>query len=146
MTDQNATPQFDGSYTALITPFADGKVDETAFRKLVNWQIESGTNGLVPVGTTGESPTLSHAEHDRVIEICIEQTAGRIPVIAGAGSNRPLRLCDLPNTPPMQAQTPLIVSPYYNKPTQRSLLPFYRVAKAVEVPIIVYDIRRSIVV
>ena len=87
MTDQNATPQFAGSYTALITPFADGRVDEAAFRKLVDWQIESGTNGLVPVGTTGESPTLSHGEHDRVIEICIEQAAGRVPVIAGAGSN-----------------------------------------------------------
>ena len=68
MTDQNATPQFAGSYTALITPFADGKVDEAAFRKLVDWQIESGTNGLVPVGTTGESPTLSHAEHDKVMK------------------------------------------------------------------------------
>ena len=76
-----------GSITALITPFKDGKVDETAFRKLVNWQIAEGTQGLVPCGTTGESPTLSHDEHARVIELCVEETKGRVPVIAGAGSN-----------------------------------------------------------
>ena len=87
MSQDAATPAFAGSYTALITPFSNGRVDEDAFRKLVEFQIESGTHGLVPVGTTGESPTLSHDEHDRVIELCIEQAAGRVPVIAGAGSN-----------------------------------------------------------
>ena len=148
MTDQNATPQFAGSYTALITPFADGKVDEAAFRKLVDWQIESGTNGLVPVGTTGESPTLSHAEHDRVIEICIEQTAGRVPLIAGAGSNstaEAVRLAE--HAAKAGADAVLIVSPYYNKPTQDGLYcHFTAVAGAVEVPVIVYDIPgRSIV-
>ena len=76
-----------GSITALITPFKDGRIDEAAFRKLVNWQIAEGTQGLVPCGTTGESPTLSHEEHNRVIEICVEETRGRVPVIAGAGSN-----------------------------------------------------------
>ena len=148
MTDQNATPQFAGSYTALITPFADGRVDEAAFRKLVDWQIESGTNGLVPVGTTGESPTLSHGEHDRVIEICIEQAAGRVPVIAGAGSNstaEAVRLAEHAAT--AGADAVLIVSPYYNKPTQDGLYcHFTAVATAVEVPVIVYDIPgRSIV-
>ena len=79
---------FSGSYTALITPFgADGSLDEKAFRALVNWQIEQGTDGFVPVGTTGESPTLSHEEHDRVVELCVEETNGRVPIIAGAGSN-----------------------------------------------------------
>jgi 4-hydroxy-tetrahydrodipicolinate synthase len=148
MTDQNATPQFAGSYTALITPFANGRVDEAAFRNLVDWQIESGTNGLVPVGTTGESPTLSHGEHDRVIEICIEQAAGRVPVIAGAGSNstaEAVRLAEHAAT--AGADAVLIVSPYYNKPTQDGLYcHFTAVAKAVEVPVIVYDIPgRSIV-
>ena len=87
MTIETPAPRFRGSYTALITPFSDGGIDEAAFRKLVDFQIENGTHGLVPVGTTGESPTLSHEEHDRVVAICIEQAAGRVPVIAGAGSN-----------------------------------------------------------
>ena len=117
-------------------------MDEAAFRKLVDWQIESGTNGLIPVGTTGESPTLSHAEHDRVIEICVEQTAGRIPVIAGAGSNstaEAVRLAE--HAAKAGADAVLIVSPYYNKPTQDGLYcHFTAVAKAVEVPMIVYDI------
>ena len=79
--------QFKGSITALVTPFKDGAVDEAAFRSFINWQIQEGTSGLVPVGTTGETPTLSHKEHDRVVEICVEETKGRVPVIAGAGSN-----------------------------------------------------------
>ncbi len=148
MTDQNAIPKFAGSYTALITPFIEGEVDESAFRKLVDWQIESGTNGLVPVGTTGESPTLSHEEHDRVIEICIDQTAGRIPVIAGAGSNstsEAVRLAE--HAASAGADAVLIVSPYYNKPTQDGLYRhFTAVARAINVPVIVYDIPgRSIV-
>ena len=98
MLDLNAAPQFSGSYTALITPFANGSVDEAAFRKLVDWQIDSGTDGLVPVGTTGESPTLSHGEHDRVIEICIEQAAGRVHQagsIRSVSSGRVKDLADL---------------------------------------------------
>ena len=87
MTYNTGNPQFKGSLVALITPFKDGEVDEAAFRNLVNWQIKEGTEGLIPVGTTGESPTLSHDEHKRVVEICVDETNGRVPVIAGAGSN-----------------------------------------------------------
>lgn len=145
---QDATPAFAGSYTALITPFANGKVDEAAFRKLVDFQIENGTHGLVPVGTTGESPTLSHEEHDRVVEICIEQAAGRVPIIAGAGSNsteEAVRLAK--HAAAAGADGVLIVSPYYNKPTQEGLYRhFTAVAEAVDVAVIVYDIPgRSIV-
>ena len=138
----------DRSYTALITPFSNGKVDEAAFRKLVDFQIENGTHGLVPVGTTGESPTLSHEEHDRVVEMCIEQAAGRVPVIAGAGSNstdEAVRLAK--HAAAAGADGVLIVSPYYNKPTQEGLYRhFTAVAQAVDVAVIVYDIPgRSIV-
>src|SRR5215204_912664 len=87
--------RFKGSFTALVTPFSDGAVDEKAFREHVNWQVEEGTHGLVPVGTTGESPTLSHAEHKRVVEICIDEARGRVPVIAGAGSNNTAEAIDL---------------------------------------------------
>ncbi|MBT6566803.1 MAG: 4-hydroxy-tetrahydrodipicolinate synthase, partial [Candidatus Puniceispirillum sp.] len=119
MTNSATLPQFAGSFTALITPFANGKIDEAAFRKLVDFQIESGTNGLVPVGTTGESPTLSHEEHDRVVELCIEQAAGRVPVIAGAGSNSTAEAVRLAkHGADAGADGVLIVSPYYNKPTQ----------------------------
>lgn len=145
---QDAMPAFAGSYTALITPFANGKVDEDAFRKLVDFQIENGTHGLVPVGTTGESPTLSHEEHDRVVEMCIEQAAGRVPIIAGAGSNsteEAVRLAK--HAAGAGADGVLIVSPYYNKPTQEGLFRhFSAVAEAVDVAVIVYDIPgRSIV-
>ena len=145
---QDAMPVFAGSYTALITPFANGKVDEDAFRKLVDFQIENGTHGLVPVGTTGESPTLSHEEHDRVVEMCIEQAAGRVPIIAGAGSNsteEAVRLAK--HAAGAGADGVLIVSPYYNKPTQEGLFRhFSAVAEAVDVAVIVYDIPgRSIV-
>ena len=148
MPQDTATSPFNGSYTALITPFSNGKVDEAAFRKLVNFQIENGTHGLVPVGTTGESPTLSHEEHDRVVEMCIEQAAGRVPVIAGAGSNstdEAVRLAK--HAAAAGADGVLIVSPYYNKPTQEGLYRhFTSVAQAVEVAVIVYDIPgRSIV-
>ena len=122
MSQDAATPAFAGSYTALITPFSNGRVDEDAFRKLVEFQIESGTHGLVPVGTTGESPTLSHDEHDRVIELCIEQAAGRVPVIAGAGSNSTAEAVRLArHAADAGADGVLIVSPYYNKPTQEGL-------------------------
>jgi len=148
MSQDPATPAFAGSYTALITPFSNGRVDEDAFRKLVEFQIESGTHGLVPVGTTGESPTLSHDEHDRVIELCIEQAAGRVPVIAGAGSNSTAEAVRLArHAADAGADGVLIVSPYYNKPTQEGLYRhFTSVAEAVDVAVIVYDIPgRSIV-
>ena len=148
MSQDTATPAFAGSYTALITPFSNGRVDEDAFRKLVEFQIESGTHGLVPVGTTGESPTLSHDEHDRVIELCIEQAAGRVPVIAGAGSNSTAEAVRLArHAADAGADGVLIVSPYYNKPTQEGLYRhFTSVAEAVDVAVIVYDIPgRSIV-
>ncbi len=148
MPQDTAMPAFAGSYTALITPFSKGRVDEDAFRKLVEFQIENGTHGLVPVGTTGESPTLSHDEHDRVVELCIDQAAGRVPVIAGAGSNSTAEAVRLAkHAAAAGADGVLIVSPYYNKPTQEGLFRhFTAVAEAVDVAVIVYDIPgRSIV-
>ena len=141
-------PRFAGSCTALVTPFKNGAVDADSFCKLVDFQIDNGTAGLVPVGTTGESPTLSHEEHDLVVELCIKQAAGRVPVIAGAGSNstaEAVRLAEHAAT--AGANAVLIVSPYYNKPTQAGLYAhFAAVAAAVDVPVIVYDIPgRSIV-
>ena len=141
-------PRFAGSCTALVTPFKNGAVDADSFCKLVDFQIDNGTAGLVPVGTTGESPTLSHEEHDLVVELCIKQAAGRVPVIAGAGSNstaEAVRLAEHAAT--AGADAVLIVSPYYNKPTQAGLYAhFAAVAVAVDVPVIVYDIPgRSIV-
>jgi 4-hydroxy-tetrahydrodipicolinate synthase len=141
-------PRFAGSCTALVTPFKNGAVDADSFCKLVDFQIDNGTAGLVPVGTTGESPTLSHEEHDLVVELCIKKAAGRVPVIAGAGSNstaEAVRLAEHAAT--AGADAVLIVSPYYNKPTQVGLYAhFAAVAKAVDVPVIVYDIPgRSIV-
>ena len=141
-------PRFAGSCTALVTPFENGAVDADSFCKLVDFQNDNGTAGLVPVGTTGESPTLSHEEHDLVVELCIKQAAGRVPVIAGAGSNstaEAVRLAEHAAT--AGADAVLIVSPYYNKPTQAGLYAhFAAVAAAVDVPVIVYDIPgRSIV-
>lgn len=141
-------PRFARSCTALVTPFKNGAVDADSFCKLVDFQIDNGTAGLVPVGTTGESPTLSHEEHDLVVELCIKQAAGRVPVIAGAGSNstaEAVRLAEHAAT--AGADAVLIVSPYYNKPTQAGLYAhFAAVAAAVDVPVIVYDIPgRSIV-
>jgi 4-hydroxy-tetrahydrodipicolinate synthase len=141
-------PRFAGSCTALVTPFKNGAVDADSFCKLVDFQIDNGTAGLVPVGTTGESPTLSHEEHDLVVELCIKQAAGRVPVIAGAGSNstaEAVRLAEHAAT--TGADAVLIVSPYYNKPTQAGLYAhFAAVAAAVDLPVIVYDIPgRSIV-
>ena len=139
---------FSGSCTALVTPFKNGEIDEDAFCKLVDWQIENGTAALIPVGTTGESPTLSHEEHDLVVELCIKQAAGRVPVIAGAGSNSTAEAVRLAkHGAAAGADAVLIVSPYYNKPTQEGLYQhFSAVAKAVSVPVIVYDIPgRSIV-
>jgi len=141
-------PPFKGSFTALVTPFRDGDVDEKAFRDLVSWQIEEGTHGLVPVGTTGESPTLSHDEHRRVVKICIEEAAGRVPVIAGAGSNSTREAVDLAKfAETAGADAILVVTPYYNKPTQEGLYQHFKaVNDAVGIPIIIYNIPpRSVV-
>jgi 4-hydroxy-tetrahydrodipicolinate synthase len=133
---------FKGSLTALITPFRDGKVDEKAYQGLVEWQIDEGTDGVIPVGTTGESPTLSHGEHERVVEMCVEAAAGRIPVIAGAGSNSTaecVRLTQHAKT--AGADAALIVTPYYNKPSQDGLYAHFKtVADTVDIPIIIYNI------
>ncbi len=140
--------RFRGSCTALITPFKGDAIDEAAFKKLVSWQIDQGTNGLIPVGTTGESPTLSHDEHKKVVEICIEETAGRVPVIAGAGSNSTAEAMDFArHAEGAGADAVLVVTPYYNKPPQSGLLRhFNMVADVVSIPVIVYDIPgRSIV-
>lgn len=133
---------FKGSITALITPFRHGEVDEDAFRKLVDFQINAGTHGLVPVGTTGESPTLSHDEHRRVVEICIRQTDGRVPVIAGAGSNNTKEAIELTKHAKMAgANGVLVVTPYYNKPTQDGLYLHYKaINDAVDIPILIYNI------
>jgi 4-hydroxy-tetrahydrodipicolinate synthase len=140
---------FKGSMPALVTPFtADGKLDEKAFRDLVEWQIEEGSHGLVPVGTTGESPTLSHEEHKRVIEICIDQAKGRVPVIAGAGSNNTAEAIELAvHAEKAGADALLVVTPYYNKPNQRGMFAhFSSIAEAVSIPIFIYNIPgRSIV-
>ncbi len=134
---------FKGSCPALLTPFRDdGSVDEDAFAAHVEWQISEGSSGLVPVGTTGESPTLSHAEHKRVVELCIEVANRRVPVIAGAGSNNTLEAIELArHAEKAGADGLLVVTPYYNKPTQKGLFAhFSAVAEAVKAPIIIYNI------
>ena len=140
---------FKGSFVALITPMrADGSVDEKAFETFVDWQIREGTHGLVPVGTTGESPTLSHDEHKRVVELTIAVAKGRVPVIAGAGSNSTEEAIDLArHAKRAGADAALVVTPYYNKPTQEGLfLHFTAIADAVDLPIIIYNIPpRSVV-
>jgi len=143
-----AKTKFRGSFTALVTPFKNGALDEAAFRALVNWQIEEGTNGLVPVGTTGESPTLSHAEHKKVVEWCVEEVRGRVPVVAGAGSNSTEEAIDFSkHAEKAGADAVLIVTPYYNKPTQEGLYQHYKaINDAIGIPIIIYNIpARSIV-
>src|SRR5665213_159776 len=131
-----------GSIPALITPMKNGKVDEAAFRKLVSWQIEQGSQGLVPCGTTGESPTLSHEEHMRVIEICVEEAAGRVPVIAGAGSNSTDEAISLHrHAKEVGADAVLSVTGYYNKPSQEGQYRHFKaLAEAVDIPILLYNI------
>ena len=139
---------FRGSMTALVTPFKNGKVDEAAFRGHIDWQIAQGTHGLVPVGTTGESPTLSHAEHKSVVEWCINEAKGRVPVIAGAGSNNTNEAVELSrHAEKAGADAVLIVTPYYNKPNQEGLYQHYKaINDAIGIPIIIYNIPpRSIV-
>ncbi len=133
---------FKGSFTALITPFKDGKVDEKTYQDLVQRQLDAGTHGVVPVGTTGESPTLSHDEHMRVTELCIEVVQGQIPVIAGTGSNATGEAIMLQrHAKEAGADAGLVVTPYYNKPTQRGLVAHYTaIADAVDLPIIIYNI------
>ncbi|MBL8668594.1 MAG: 4-hydroxy-tetrahydrodipicolinate synthase [Rhodospirillales bacterium] len=133
---------FSGSIVALITPFKDGAFDESAFRALVDWQIGEGTDALVPCGTTGESPTLNHAEHKRIVEVCIEAAAGRVPVIAGTGSNCTAEAIDLTrHAKEAGAAAALVVTPYYNKPTQDGLFRHYQaIVEAVDLPVIIYNI------
>jgi 4-hydroxy-tetrahydrodipicolinate synthase len=133
---------FKGSIVALITPFAGGEVDEAALRKLVDWHVEQGTHGIVPCGTTGESPTLSHEEHERVTEIVVRQAAGRIPVIAGAGSNNTREAVSLSkHAKEVGADAVLHVTGYYNKPTQEGIYQHFKaINDAVDIPIIVYNI------
>jgi 4-hydroxy-tetrahydrodipicolinate synthase len=133
---------FKGSLVALITPFSRGQVDEKAFQHFVDWQIKEGTNGLIPVGTTGESPTLSHEEHMRVVELCVEAAARRVPVIAGTGSNSTDEAIALTrHAKQAGADAALVVTPYYNRPTQEGLYRHYKsIAEAVDIPIIIYNI------
>ena len=138
---------FRGSNTALVTPFKDGSVDVDTLKRIVNWQIDEGSHGLVPVGTTGESPTLTHQEHDLVVESVVRTTDGRVPVIAGAGSNNTaetIRLVKAAKS--VGADAALIVTPYYNKPTQDGLVAHYEAAADCGLPIVIYNIPgRSVV-
>ncbi len=139
---------FRGSIVALITPFRNGGIDEKAYESLIDWQISQGTQGVVPCGTTGESPTLSHAEHRRVTEICIAVAKGRVPVIAGTGSNSTEEAIALTrHAKEAGADAALVVTPYYNKPTQEGLYRHFKaINDAVDLPIIVYNIpARSVV-
>lgn len=141
-------PRFAGSNVALITPFKGGAIDEAAFKSLINWQIDQGTTGLIPVGTTGETPTLSHAEHKTVVELCIDEAKGRAQVIAGAGSNSTAEAIDFArHAEGAGADGVLVVTPYYNKPMQSGLIRHFKmVADAITIPLIVYDIPgRSVV-
>jgi 4-hydroxy-tetrahydrodipicolinate synthase len=134
---------FSGSMPALVTPFdANHDVDEAAFSKHIDWVIREGSNGVVPVGTTGESATLSHDEHNRVVEICVEQTDGRVPVIAGAGSNNTIEAIELSlHAEKCGADGLLVVTPYYNRPTQAGLYQHFKlIAQATKLPILVYNI------
>ncbi|KQP24686.1 4-hydroxy-tetrahydrodipicolinate synthase [Methylobacterium sp. Leaf102] len=142
------TRRLKGAMTALVTPFRDGAFDEAAFRAFVNWQIAQGIHGLVPVGTTGETPTVTPAEHDRVVEICIAEAAGRVPVIAGAGSNSTAEAVERArHAEKAGADAVLVVTPYYNKPSQAGLYAHFKaVNDAIGIPIILYNIPgRSIV-
>ena len=138
---------FKGSIPALVTPFKNGQVDTDTLKQLVEWQIAEGSNGLVPVGTTGESPTLSHEEHRLVVEVVVKAAAGRVPVIAGAGSNNTTESIELvEHARAVGADAALVVTPYYNKPTQRGLIRHYTALNEVGLPIIIYNIPgRSVV-
>ena len=139
---------FRGSFTALVTPFKNGGLDEKAFRDLVDWQVAEGTSGFVPVGTTGESPTLSHKEHRQVVKWCVEQARGRVPVIAGAGSNSTEEAIEFArHAQECGADAVLVVTPYYNKPTQEGLYRHFKaINDAIGIPIFIYNIpARSVI-
>lgn len=132
---------FKGSIPALVTPFANGQVDVATLKKLVNWHVAQGSHGLVPVGTTGESPTLTHEEHDMVVQIVVQEAAGRIPVIAGAGSNNTIETVRLVQAAQKAgADAALVVTPYYNKPTQAGLIAHFTAAADCGLPVIIYNI------
>ena len=134
--------QFKGAFTALVTPFKDGQVDEEAYRELIEWQIEEGIDGLVPCGTTGESATLSHEEHKQVVKICVEQARGRVPVLAGAGSNSTAEAIDLTRyAREAGADGALLITPYYNKPTPEGIIAHFKaIAQEVSIPMVVYNV------
>jgi len=137
-----------GSIVALVTPFKDGKIDETAFQDFIEWQIASGTRGLVPCGTTGESPTLSDTEHKRVISLTVEAAKGRVPVIAGAGSNETtVSIAYCKHAKELGANAAMVVTPYYNKPSQEGIYQHFKaITESVDIPIIAYNVpSRSIV-
>ena len=133
---------FHGTITALLTPFKNGTIDEEAFRAHIEWQIEQGVNGVVPCGTTGESATMSHAEHESVIRICVDQVKGRVPVIAGAGSNNTVEAVSLTKfAKSAGADAVLLISPYYNKPTQEGIYQHFKaISDAVAIPMFVYNV------
>ncbi len=134
--------QLKGAFTALVTPFKNGQVDEENYRSFIEWQIQEGINGLVPCGTTGESATLSHEEHEKVIEICIDQAKGRVPVLAGAGSNNTTEAIRLTRfAKNAGADGALLITPYYNKPTQEGLYQHYKaICEAVDFPLVLYNV------
>lgn len=134
--------QFKGAFTALVTPFANGRIDEDAYRNLIEWQVESGINGVVPCGTTGESATLSHEEHKQTIRICVDQVKGRVPVLAGAGSNNTAEAVELARfAKDAGADGVLLITPYYNKPTQEGLYQHFKhIAAEVPIPYILYNV------
>ncbi len=134
--------QFKGAFTALLTPFVNGAIDEEAYRQLIEWQIENGINGVVPCGTTGESATMSHDEHKKVISICVDQVKGRVPVLAGAGSNNTAEAVELTQfAKDAGADGALLITPYYNKPTQEGLYQHFKaIAAAVSMPFMLYNV------
>src|ERR1700761_5429631 len=135
-------PLFKGVFPALVTPFRNGAIDESAFGALVERQLAGGVHGLVPVGTTGETSTLSHDEHRHVVELCVKTAAGRVPVIAGAGSNATAEAIELSkHAKDVGAPAPLVVTPYYNRPSQEGLYRHYAaIAEAVDLPLLVYNV------
>ena len=137
-----AHPLFQGAFTALVTPFKDGELDEEAYIRLVRRQIDAGIHGLVPVGTTGESATVTHDEHRRIVELCIQTAAGDVPVIAGAGSNSTAEAIELVrHAKIVGAHAALVVTPYYNRPSQEGLYRHYKaINDAVELPVLVYNV------
>jgi 4-hydroxy-tetrahydrodipicolinate synthase len=133
---------FSGAIVAIVTPFKDGRIDEKAFRELINFQIGAGVSGIVPCGTTGESATLTHQEHERVIDICVQEVGGRVPVIAGTGSNSTAEAVRLTrHAKEAGADAALLITPYYNKPTQKGLYEHYAaVAAACDIPQVLYNV------